>query len=231
MTLSKSILRAVSVLACFGSLQAHAAELVPVEDSTKVPSKGEKSVPKIIDPRMLDIQADDVVMGDPKAPVTIIEYSSLSCPHCAHFHNDVYKNIKSKYILNGKVKYVIRDFPLNSAALLAAKIAHCGGNDRYFDFVGTLFEWQDMWAFTREYMYPLEKIAKLGGLTDEKYKECTTDKKIEDFILNRAMKANNALEIDQTPTFFINGERFGGAKPYSFYEQIIEKKLSGDLPK
>ena len=89
MTLSKSILRAVSVLACFGSLQAHAAELVPVEDSTKVPSKGEKSVPKIIDPRMLDIQADDVVMGDPKAPVTIIEYSSLSLfVHLIYLHSN-----------------------------------------------------------------------------------------------------------------------------------------------
>lgn len=180
---------------------------------------------KKVDSKFLEINEDDIVIGSPDAPVTIIEYSSLSCPHCGYYHNDVFKHIKSKYILNMKVRYILRDFPLNSAALLATKIAHCTGKDRYYDFVDTLFEWQDQWAFTREYMYPLEKIAKLGGISEEKYKECVNDKELEDFILLRAMKANNKLEIDQTPTFFINGERFSGAKPFSFYAEKIDKKL------
>ncbi len=219
--------RLLFVIMFCSPISLYAAETPVKEDATKVPNANVSgNIPKITDPRILEIQPDDIVIGEPNAPIIIIEYSSLSCPHCGHFHRDVYKHIKSKYILNGKVRYMIRDFPLNSAALLASKIAHCGGKERYMEFVGTLFEWQDMWAFTREYMYPLEKIAKLGGLTDERYKECTTDKKLEDFILGRAMKANNSLEIDQTPTFFINGERFSGAKPYSFYEQIIDKKLS-----
>ncbi len=224
----KSILIAFSIIICFTNIQVNAQGLQA--EGVAKPANS-KDIPKMVDPRMLDIQPDDIVVGDEKAPVTIIEYSSLSCPHCAHYHSEVYKHIKSKYILNGKVKYILRDFPLNSAALLASKIAHCAGKDRYLDFVETLFQYQDMWAFTREYMYPLEKIAKLGGLTEDKYKECTTDKKLEDFILNRAMKANNALDIDQTPTFFINGERFGGAKTFDFYADIIDKKLSAGSTK
>jgi len=217
----KVLFSVVILHTCFFSNVA-LAEVMDSSSALENPSKGLKSM---VEPGILDIKEDDIIMGVENAPITIIEYSSMSCPHCGHYHNDVFPHIKSKYILNEKVKYILRDFPLNSSALMAAKIAHCTGNDRYYDFVSTLFEWQTQWAFTREYKYPLEKIAKLGGISEEKLLECTTDKKLEDFLLGRAMKANNKLEIDETPTFFINGERHTGAKPFSYYEKIIDKKL------
>ena len=155
----------------------------------------------------------------------MIEYSSLSCPHCAYYHNNVFNHIKAKYILNGDIKYIIRDFPINTAALSAAKVAHCAGKDRYLDFVDTFFEWQEMWAYTRDYIYPLEKISNLGGIDSEKFQSCLKDEKIEKFILGRALAANNNLEIEETPTFFINGEKYDGAKGFPFYEKIIDRHL------
>jgi len=186
---------------------------------------GAKINDKFKDSKLLEINKDDVVIGLDTAKIVMIEYSSLSCPHCAYYHNNVFNHIKAKYILGGDLKYVMRDFPINTAALTAAKVAHCAGKDRYMDFVDTFFEWQEMWAYTRDYIYPLEKISNLGGIDAKKFQACITDEEMEKFILGRALAANNNLEIDETPTFFINGEKYDGARDFKFYEQIIERHL------
>lgn len=102
------------------------------------------------DVALAKVTADDKVLGDRDAPVTMIEYSSLTCPHCAHFHTDVLPRIKKEYIDTGKVKLVLRDFPLNQPALIAAQIAHCVPEDRYFGFVSVLFETQAAWAISED---------------------------------------------------------------------------------
>lgn len=179
---------------------------------------------------LLKVNDTDFYLGGKNAPVVIFEYSSLSCPHCKVFHEDVFKALKMKYFLTGKVQYVLRDFPLNSAALQAAKIGHCAGRDRYFDFIDTFFEWQDKWAFTNEYSDTLKKIAKLGGFSDQDYDKCIANKEVEDFILKRSMDANNILGISATPTIYINGAKYVGDKPYTFYERIIEDELKKAPP-
>lgn len=173
----------------------------------------------------LKVKDTDFAIGSAKAPVTIIEYSSLTCPHCAHFHKDAFSKLNEEYIKHGKVRYVLRDFPLNAPALLAAKIAHCAGKDRYFDFIKTFFEWQDIWAFTQKYPQEIEKIAALGGIAGEKYKACSQNKAIENFIIGREMEANKELNIAETPTFFINGEKYTGGKDYAFFKKAIDAKL------
>ena len=91
-------------------------------------------------------EPQEQILGDPDAPVTIIEYASLTCPHCAQFHNEVLPELKERYIAPGKVRLIYRDFPLDQVALAAAALAHCDGSDRYFSMLDVLFETQRNWA-------------------------------------------------------------------------------------
>ncbi|MEO1016868.1 MAG: thioredoxin domain-containing protein, partial [Pseudomonadota bacterium] len=106
------------------------------------------------------------ILGDPNAPVEIIEYSSLTCPHCASFHTDTLPSIKEDYIDTGKAKLVMRDFPLNEPAVKAAVVAHCAGDERYFRFLDALFKNQMTWAQTADVDTALVQFAKLGGLDE-----------------------------------------------------------------
>jgi protein-disulfide isomerase len=174
---------------------------------------------------ILTLKPDDYFLGDPNAKVTIIEYSSLTCPHCAHLHKEVFKQIKSNYIDKGLVKYIYRDFPINKPALKASILAHCAGKDKYFDFISTLFESQNVWAFNQDFEQSLSNIATLGGINNETYTKCSTDKSLEDKILSRAMEASKILDINATPVIFINGNKIDSARPYSVYQQEIDKLL------
>lgn len=180
---------------------------------------------RYIESSELKVKDTDIIIGSKTAPITLIEYSSLTCPHCANFHKTGFAQLNDEYIKTNKVKYILRDFPLNAPALYAAKIAHCAGNERYFDFIKTFFEWQEMWAFTGNYAQEIEKIAALGGIAGEKYKACANNKQIEEFVLNRAMAANKSLNISETPTFFINGEKYTGEKNLEFFRKAFDEKL------
>lgn len=174
---------------------------------------------------ILSYHNDDLYVGSNSAKVIVFEYSSLNCPHCANFHNEVFKKVKTDYIDKGLVKYVYRDFPLNRVALAGSKLAHCAGKDRYFDFLSSLFESQKVWAFNNSYMDSLLNIAKLGGIPEEKFKSCQEDKALEDFIVGRMMDASNVLKIEATPNFFVNGEQVSGEIPYVKFKELLDKKL------
>ena len=115
------------------------------------------------------------ILGDPDAPVTLIEYASLTCPHCAQFHTEVLPDLKERYIATGKVRLIYRDFPLDERALMAAALAHCAGPDRYFGFLDVLFETQSSWARAEDYLGALKKLGKLGGMSDEQMDQCLAD--------------------------------------------------------
>lgn len=170
-------------------------------------------------------QPTDIVMGNPKAPVTLIEYSSLTCPHCAHFSNDIFPTIKKDYIDTGKVKYISRDFPLDGAALKAAKLPHCAGKDRYFDFLKVLFKTQDNWAHKDDYQEILGNIARLGGMSGADFDKCMNDKELELSIADTRLHATQELNITSTPTFFINGEKLPGVGNIQAFVDVLEKAL------
>lgn len=180
---------------------------------------------------LLKPQETDIYIGTPDSSVIMVEYSSLSCPHCKVYHHEVFNVLDDKYFVDGKVQYILRDFPLNTAALQASKLSHCASSERYYDFINTFFEWQDKWAYNREYADTLKKIAKLGGFSDQDYDKCIANKELEDFILKRAMDATTILGVNSTPTVFINGVKYEGDKPYAFYEKIIEEELAKFPPK
>jgi protein-disulfide isomerase len=167
----------------------------------------------------------DVQLGNDNAPVTVIEYSSLSCPHCAHFHHNVFPDFKTKYIDTGKVKYIHRDFPLDKVALKGATLTHCAGKDRYYTFLKVLFEKQESWAFAKNYLEVLENIAKLGGISGDKFHACEQDKTLEDSIIQTRQMATNIFKIDATPAFVINGKVYNGALNMKDLEEILAEAL------
>jgi protein-disulfide isomerase len=169
----------------------------------------------------LAVQPSDRVLGKPDAPITIIEYASLTCPHCAHFDLEVLPKLKEKWIDSGKAKLVLRDFPLDEPALRAAMVARCAPPDRFYPLVDTFFGQQEQWVTARDYRAALEKLAKLGGISNKEFAACISDKKLEDQVAQSRLTAAQQLGVDATPTFFINGKKFDGAPTVEAFDQAL----------
>lgn len=180
---------------------------------------------KITKEELLQVRPDDFVLGDKKAKVLMIEYSSLTCPHCADFSNKILPELTEKYINTGKMKFVHRDFPLNEPAIRAAMIAKCSGENRYYSFLKAFFQSQKNWAFTRDFKESLKNVAKLGGMNSTKFDECLADKKLEEKILRSRLEAEKALKVESTPTIFINDNKIVGTKSFDTYAAAIEEEL------
>ena len=175
---------------------------------------------------LLKIQEEDLVMGDLNAPITIIEYASLSCPHCASFHNDTLPIIKKEYIDTGKVKYIFRDFPLNLPALHGSMIVRCVEDDLYFKYLNALFSLQSSWVRatdSREYLF---EIIKNGGMSRSDFDSCLANKEIENQILKNQIAAQQQFRIKTTPSFVINGSLVEGNKPIDTFRTIFDNILS-----
>ena len=152
----------------------------------------------------------DVMIGSDKAPVTIIEYASMTCPHCAHFEETTLPELKKRYIDTGKVRYVMREFPLDALAAAGFMLARCAGPEKYETVVETLFAKQADWAMVQKPIPPLMAIAKQFGFTEESFNACLANQKVLDDIQAVRDHAVNKLGVNSTPTFFINGKRLVG---------------------
>ncbi|MBP7709730.1 MAG: DsbA family protein [Rickettsiales bacterium] len=182
---------------------------------------------------ILKISSDDFVLGDKNAPVTMIEYASLSCPHCASFSRESFEKLKAEFVDTGKVKFAFRSFPLNQAALTAAMFASCQANankaelpDRYYATLKALFKTQDTWAFDEKFSDKLEAIAGLDGMSSEKFRSCVTNKSLQEKMLTARMEVAKVLQIKSAPSFFVNGEISEGYVDYATLKKLIEKKLA-----
>jgi protein-disulfide isomerase len=173
-------------------------------------------------PAGLQITEKDHVMGKAEAAVTIVEYASMTCGHCATFHNDILPAIKTKYIDTGKVKLVYRDFPLDRVAAQAAQLAECVDRDRYFGVVATIFQTQAQWAASKEPLADLLKLLRLAGLGEAQAKACLDDAKGLEAILAE-QQGGVALGVDSTPTLFINGQRYSGPRTVQAFDEHLSK--------
>jgi protein-disulfide isomerase len=173
----------------------------------------------------LQITRDDRILGNPDAPITIVEYASMTCPHCAHFQDDVLPEIKKQWIDAGKAKLVLRDFPLDEEALRAAMIARCAPPDRYYAFADTFFASQSKWVGARDYREALARLARLGGMGKEEFEACLRNKRLEDSIVQSRLVASKELDVNSTPTFFINGNKFTGAPTAQDFEVNLQAAL------
>lgn len=165
----------------------------------------------------------DRVLGDPKAPITIIEYASLGCPHCAKFHQETLPKIKKNYIDTGKAKLIFRDFPLGGAAYAAAMMARCAPPARYFQFVDVLFQNQQIWAGSKDPRAALARIGKLGGMSQADFDACLNNEALFKGLKNVQLEAKQKFDVNATPTFIINGEKISGAQPYEVFQKVLDK--------
>jgi len=164
---------------------------------------------------------EDIVMGNADAPNTIVEYASMTCPHCAHFYNDVFPELKTKYIDTGKARFVFREFPLDGLAIAASMLARCAGNDRFYPLVDGLFETQETWAVPGEDgKQKLLLIAKQAGFSQDAFDKCLADKELFDKIVEVRRRGNEEFGVDSTPSFFVNGKRLKGVTLKDFEAAI-----------
>ena len=164
-------------------------------------------------------------VGNSDAPVTIIEYASLGCSHCAHFHNEIYPKLKRDYIDTGKAKLVFTDFPLGTPALAAAMIARCSGPKRYLGFIDIFFRAQRQWSHAEHPLEALKKTARFGGLNSDDVDACLKQQKLIDYLQETARKASTKHEINSTPSFLINGKKVAGALEYEKFREYVDEAL------
>jgi protein-disulfide isomerase len=143
---------------------------------------------------LLKQQPFDRVLGNEKAPVTIVEYSSLSCPHCADFHTKTLPEIEKKYVESGQVRFLVRPFALNEPALMGSMLTYCVPKDKYYSFIKVLFSMQSKWAMTLDYKDNLKRIARVGGVSDAEYDACMANQKQQEVILAIRKTGDVALE-------------------------------------
>ncbi|MGH1484257.1 MAG: DsbA family protein [Geminicoccales bacterium] len=146
------------------------------------------------------------VLGDNDAEITIIEYASLTCPHCAQFHAEILPKIKTEYIEPGKAKLVYRDFPLDEVALKASLLARCAPDDRFFTFIDALFTQQFAWSRSNDPVEALTNLGMVGGLSKESVEACLSNEELTDYVLQMRLDGQNEYDVNSTPTVIINGK-------------------------
>jgi len=176
--------------------------------------------------KALAVQPEDRILGKPDAPITIIEYASLTCPHCAKFAVNVLPKLKEKWIETGKAKLIMRDYPLDERAMRAAMVTHCAPPERYYPFAEMFFAQAEQWVMASDYRAVLEKLAKLGGMSSNQFAACISDKKLEDQIAQSRLTASQQLGVKATPAFFINGENFTGEPTLDAIDQILSRSAA-----
>jgi protein-disulfide isomerase len=169
---------------------------------------------------------ESVLQIDPKAPVKIFEYASLSCSHCAAFHSDTFPKLMENYVDTGKAVFVFRDFPLDEPALRASMLAHCSG-EKQSKFLKTMFKTQNNWAPKKNYLEILSNIAKLGGMTGAEFNVCIQDQSLERIIVAKKFDAVKVLEVRSTPTLYVNGQKYEGSRGYDYFTKVIDAELNG----
>ncbi len=167
----------------------------------------------------------EMALGSPDAPITVVEYFSFSCSHCARFHRETFPELKRDYIETGKIRFVVRDFPLNMAALTAAALARCIGPERYFDTIDIMWTRWDDWINEAETAPALLSVLGSEGLDEAVLKRCRADKSFEDWVLNSYVEGARDHGVDRTPTFLINGRRFVGLASYGRFAAVLDSLL------
>ncbi len=193
--------------------------------ATVVVASGTKQVSTVDMAEVLQSgKVEDRFEGEENAPVTIVEYASLTCIHCAHFYNEVLPQIRKKYIKTGKVKLIFREYAFDPRATAGFMLARCAPKDRYFPLIETLFQKQQEWAWAQDAVTPLKKIGLMAGFTDESFTGCLKNQTLLDEV-NASFERGKELGVEATPTFFINGNKYEGAMTVESFFSVIDSFL------
>jgi protein-disulfide isomerase len=213
----REFLEGASALALLGSALAiagDAALIAPAQAQQQV------STEELMAPGPLPEQA----LGAADAPVTVVEYASMTCGHCATFHEKTYPELKKRYIDTGKVRFIFREFPLDPLAAGGFMLARCAGDGKYFPMVETLFHKQKDWAVQKP-LPPLFEIAKQAGFTKQSFDQCLANQKLLEDVEKVRERAASKFGVNSTPTFFINGKKHTGALSIEEIEKQIQPYL------
>jgi len=172
----------------------------------------------------------EMTIGAEDAPVTIIEYASFTCPHCANFHKNVFGGLKAEFIDTGKVKFILREIYFDRFGLWAGMIARCGGPEKYFGIVDLLFTKQNQWvesgADPSTIVENLKQLGRIAGLTDDAMETCLIDKEMATALVEEFQRTSVADDVRSTPSFVINGEKYGNMS-LAKMTAILNEKLAG----
>lgn len=182
---------------------------------------GEVEISKLMEPGALP----EMSIGKADAPVTVVEYMSMTCPHCANFHNNTFDAIKAKYVESGKVRFVLREFPFDPRAAAAFMLARCAPEGQYFPMVSMLFKQQEQWAAAQNGRDALLQMSKLAGFSQESFEACLTNQKLLDDVNAVMQKGMKEYKVASTPTFFINGKRYSGDMSVDTMSALIDPLL------
>ncbi len=211
---------ATATLAVFSN--ANAATEVPQSD-------GEVDMAAVLKPGELP----EMALGKEDAPVKIVEYMSMTCPHCAHFHTTTFDEIKKKYVDTGKVRFVIREFPFDPRAAAAFMLARCNPSkpedlstaEQYFPMVAMLFKQQQTWAAADDGRAALLQMSKLAGFSEDSFTKCLTNQKLLDEVNATRERGSKEFGVNATPTFLINGKRYSGDMSVDTLSALIDSLL------
>ena len=217
-----AVIPAAGILAACNSEEkkAETPEAPATPEKPKVdapPDQGSVDTAKLL----ADAPMEEKIVGEANAPITIIEYASMTCPHCANFHNNTWPAIKEKYVDTGKARLIFREFGFDPRAEAGFMLARCSG-DNYFAMIDVLFKQQESWSRAPDGKAALLKIARLAGFSQESFEACLTDQKLLDDVRAVKNRGANEFRVDSTPTFFINGKKYTGALSVGEMSAIID---------
>lgn len=197
------------------------------DQSSAEPFSGDESLlaaPAALQMNVADMMADRV-LGDVNAPVTIVEYASYTCSHCAHFANDIMPQVKQQLIETGKAKLILREFPLDKIAIKASQLARCAPADKYYDFVEVLFRNQERWLKSDNPESGLKQLGSLAGMDEDTMNACMNNAELETALLQRMSRAQAEAKVASTPTFVFNdgAATITGAQSAEKFAQTVEQ--------
>ncbi len=198
-----------------------AAEVKPAATVELPKSEGDVDMAKLLQPGPLK----DIFIGNADAKVTIVEYASMTCPHCRQFHEATLPTITEKYLNTGKARLVLREFPFDPRAAAAFMLARCSGDDKYYAMVSALFQQQDNWAGAEDAKAALLQLARLAGFSQESFEKCLSDQTLLNNVNAVRDLGSKDFGVESTPTFFINGKKYAGAMTVDQMSALIDSLL------
>lgn len=212
------------LLFVLGSMLLSLWSLVSASSVISAPATAPSEVP--VDELMKSGDLTDLSIGPSDAKVTIVEYASMTCGHCKNFHTKVFSDLKTNYIDKGKIRFIFREFPLDTRAFAASMLARCLADDKTMAMVSVLFDTQGDWAFVKENPTPkLLDVAKQAGFTEEAFNKCLTDQSLLDKLTAQRTRASEVFGVNSTPTFFINGKRLLEPPTLENFQKIVDPLL------
>jgi protein-disulfide isomerase len=213
----------VATVAVAGSLIYAMVRPTPRAETARKPTRRPRAPVNVTEEALMKPgPLPELTIGNANAPVTIVEYASMTCSHCANFHTKVLPSLKEKYIDTGKVRLVFREFPLDERAALASMMARCAGNEKAMPLISMLFSKQDEWATARQDFLPkLFRFGQQVGFTQKSFDECRQNEKLIRDIIATRDRGNTAFGVNSTPTFFVNGKKLEGAPTVDEFDKVL----------